>query len=51
MPVQDPFVALKNNTNTAGTFLSPEEKDVMRLEMAVALAHTIQTLEILSKSD
>jgi hypothetical protein len=49
--LQDPFVALKSNTNAAGTFLSQEEKNVMRLELAVALAHTIQTLDILSTSD
>lgn len=48
---KDPFVALKSNTNAAGTFLSQEEKNVMRLELAVALAHTIQTLDILSTSD
>ena len=47
MDVQDPFVALKNNTNQAGTFLNPEERMVMRHEVGIALAHNIQTTSTL----
>jgi len=47
--VQDPFVAFKSNTNTAGTFLTPEEKLIMRHEIGVGLAHNIQTTAILSE--
>lgn len=49
--LQDPVVALQQNVNTAGTFLSKEEKDVMKMEVPVALAHTNQLFEALAHGD
>lgn len=46
---KDPFVALRNNTNEAGGFLTPEERLEMRWEMGSGLAHNIQTTATLSE--
>ena len=50
-PMQDPVVALQRNVNSAGTFLSPEERSVMKMEVPVALAHTNQLFEALGHDD
>ena len=45
------MVALQRNVNAAGTFLSQEEKTVMKMEVPIALAHTNQLFEALGHED
>ncbi len=49
--MQDPVVALQRNVNLAGTFLTVDDKTVMKMEVPIALAHTNQLFEALGHDD